>query len=910
MQVQISLLLDRARGETLTGQLVGQVRDAIRLGRIAPGARLPSSRRLSEQLGIGRNTVVRAYETLLMECYVESRPASGIFATLPPPDLRPAPVADAAVADLPRRRLPGPFAATSPAAISAAPNPAGRATARAPSEPVSNRSRLSFDFAPGRPDAALFPLKAWRRLLRTCLSQGGAAGLSQPGDPFGLASLRSAIATHLASARGIVAEPGQIVITSGTGEGIALAARLLLAPGSLAAIEAPGYRVAAAAFEAAGADLAGVPVDEEGLVAAELPARRAALLYLTPAHQFPTGHTLSKPRADQIIAWARRSGCLIVEDDCGADFRYHGAASPALAASAPDCTIHLGTFSQSLGAGLRLGYMVVPPLLIDGVRTIKALLNGGSPWLEQAAMSEFMRSGSFVSHVLRMRAAYRERRDQLLTSLSRHFGDVEISGDTGGMHLLWQLPAGVPDAATVEALGRRARVGVYSLHAGNVFAAPAGALSRRGIILGYAGLTPKQIEQGIARLSDAVDDALDGHRIGLADLLAYRPASSRPSAPTPDGQAGGRPGGRLGGQGPEPALRFRHKPALPAPLPRRAGSRAMPGEGVSAPMPVVTGLYRYPIKGLSPQPVAAIRLEAGKPFPFDRVFALARPGTAMNPEEPKWAKKGLFVMLMLDEGLATVRTHLDDKTLLLTVLDGARPVLSADLNDAAARTRVEAFLHQLVPTLRAAPTLVRARGGHFMDKPDNVISLINLATLRSLEEQWGFAIDPLRFRANIYIDGAAPWEEFDWVGHDIRLGEAAFWVDRRNGRCGATNVDPATGRRDRDIPGSLRKAFGHKDLGIYLVARTDADLAVGDSLERPGGVSPRLAIPKEAAATVGPRAFICRGCYFIYDEARGLPSAGLAPGIRFAELSGTWRCPDCGTDKAMFRPHVPEAARN
>ena len=211
-------------------------------------------------------------------------------------------------------------------------------------------------------------------------------------------------------------------------------------------------------------------------------------------------------------------------------------------------------------------------------------------------------------------------------------------------------------------------------------------------------------------------------------------------------------------------------------------------------MTVVTGLYQYPIKGLSPQPVATVRVEAGKPFPFDRVFALARPGVAVTAEEPKWAKKGLFVMLMLDEGLASVRTHLDEETLRA---DGAATapaddrLLSAHLDDAAARRDVEAFFHRLAPTLRSPPALVRARDGHFMDKPDNVISLINLATVRSLEQQWGYRIDPLRFRANIYIDGAPPWEEFNWVGSDIRLGEAVFRVDRRNGRCGATNVDPA-----------------------------------------------------------------------------------------------------------------------
>ena len=322
-------------------------------------------------------------------------------------------------------------------------------------------------------------------------------------------------------------------------------------------------------------------------------------------------------------------------------------------------------------------------------------------------------------------------------------------------------------------------------------------------------------------------------------------------------------------------------------------------------MPVVTGLYHYSVKGLSPQPVARIHVAAGKPFPFDRIFALARPGVPVTAEDPKWAKKGLFVMLMLDEGLASVRTWLDEKTLTMTVHDGERRVLSANLDDADGRRAVEAFFHRLAPTLRGTPVLVRARDGHFMDKPDNVISLINLATVRSLEQQFGYTIDPLRFRANIYIDDAPAWAEFDWVGSDILVGDANFRVDRRNGRCSATNVDPATGRRDLDIPGSLRRAFGHKDLGIYLVARADADLAVGDRLEI-AGATRRSAGPAPVTQPVR-SAYICRGCYFIYNEAQGLPGSGIAAGTRFADLPATWECPDCGTDKSAFRVHVATA---
>jgi GntR family transcriptional regulator/MocR family aminotransferase len=212
----------------------------------------------------------------------------------------------------------------------------------------------------------------------------------------------------------------------------------------------------------------------------------------------------------------------------------------------------------------------------------------------------------------------------------------------------------------------------------------------------------------------------------------------------------------------------------------------------------------------------------------------------------------------------------------------------------------------LLPTLSAPPTLVRSRDGHFMDKPDSVISLINLATVRSLEEQWGYEIDPLRFRANIYIDGAKPWEEFDWVGGDIRIGNALCSVDRKNGRCGATNVNPATGRRDLDIPGSLRAAFGHKNLGIYLIVRESGEITTGDSVD-----TPQVRAPNGAAAPafrVAERSFICRGCYYIYEEAKGLPQQSIRPGTSFASIPASWRCPDCGTEKSTFRPYVEMAA--
>jgi GntR family transcriptional regulator/MocR family aminotransferase len=271
------------------------------------------------------------------------------------------------------------------------------------------------------------------------------------------------------------------------------------------------------------------------------------------------------------------------------------------------------------------------------------------------------------------------------------------------------------------------------------------------------------------------------------------------------------------------------------------------------------------------------------------VFALARAGGAVDPQAPQWAKKAHFLMSMLDDGLSEVTTTVDLASCRLTVGRHEATLLEADLETGEGRASVEAFFQAQIPGLGAAPRLVRARGGHFMDKPDNLISLINLATLRSLEAQWGCVLDPLRFRANLYIDGVEPWAEFGWVGGELRIGAATFRVDRRNGRCGATNVDPVTGRRDLDIPGALRRDFGHKDLGVYLSALQDGEIAVGDAVEAPAEVAP-------AVETETPRGRLrCRGCYFVYDE--------IAPGA-FAALADDWKCPDCGAGKEAFRPQA------
>lgn len=316
----------------------------------------------------------------------------------------------------------------------------------------------------------------------------------------------------------------------------------------------------------------------------------------------------------------------------------------------------------------------------------------------------------------------------------------------------------------------------------------------------------------------------------------------------------------------------------------------------------VEAIYQYPIKGMTAQPLPCIRLEAGRPFPFDRIFALSRSDKYVDPHNPRWAKKGLFVMLMLEEALATVHTYLDVETLQLSVTSpGGMQLLSADLNAAEGRHNVEAFIKQLVPKLHDRPTLVRSQNGHFMDKPDNVVSLINLATLRSLEALWGCSLNPLRFRANLYIDGARPWEEFDWIGGTLQVNDTVLRVDRRNGRCAATDVNPATGQRDLELPRALRTAFGHKDLGVYLLTERSGMISVGDTVRTPDQVLTVTSATIDQTLQKQSRQFICQGCYYIYDEAVGVPAAQVAPGTPLAALPTDWRCPDCGTDSSKFK---------
>ncbi|KAA3630028.1 MAG: PLP-dependent aminotransferase family protein [Proteobacteria bacterium] len=486
--MQLPIRIDDNRNQGLQLQVFEQIRGLILDGRLRPGTRLPASRMLADDLGISRNTVVLAYDRLRDEGYLEVRKPNGTY------------VSSVVIPD-------GPGVPGNGEVESAAPDYRTRLVFRGRTHVVVSPydDRVPYDFWVGRPDARLFPAKTWQTLVNQSMRRMR-HGISTYTDPAGLHRLRTAVAEYVGLARGIKADADQVMIINGTQEGLNVMARLFVRADTPVVVENPGYLGAANVFESYGARLISIPVDGNGVSPEDLP-NGAALYYLTPSHQYPTGVTLSMERRERLLQRATRLGGYIVEDDYDADFYYDSAPLPALKSLDTDeQVVYLGTFSKSLGAGLRLGYMILPRHLVEAATTAKALLNNCSPWLSQASLAEFIESGGFMHHLRRIRQIYRARRDVLLDALGRHFGPVEATGAQSGMHLAWRLPDGFPEADDLERRCRRFGVGVYSVPTGNARASgDARQRHARTVMMGYAGLDETEIAEGVSRLSQAAE---------------------------------------------------------------------------------------------------------------------------------------------------------------------------------------------------------------------------------------------------------------------------------------------------------------------------------------------------------------------------------------------------------------------
>jgi GntR family transcriptional regulator / MocR family aminotransferase len=360
-------------------------------------------------------------------------------------------------------------------------------------------AQVLVDFRPGLPDLDLFPRAAWLRAGRAALQTlpGDRLGYA---DPRGLPELRDAVADYLGRVRGVSTDGDRVVICNGFAHGLSLVVRALQDRGcDVFAVENPGHDGVRAELEWLGARRRGVAVDPDGLVVDELRRSQARTALVTPAHQFPTGAVLSATRRTALAGWARDVGGYVIEDDYDAEYRYDRQPIGALQGVAPDRVIYSGTLSKSLAPGLRLGWLVLPPALLDAVVHGRRATDHATSSLTQATFATFLTSGDLDRHLRRTRRIYRRRRDALIAALARWIPDARPSGIAAGLHLLVTLPPGLDeDLVTERALA--AGVRVYPVGSYRTDRRPD---RPQALVLGYGTLAPNDMDKGVRLLAEA-----------------------------------------------------------------------------------------------------------------------------------------------------------------------------------------------------------------------------------------------------------------------------------------------------------------------------------------------------------------------------------------------------------------------
>ncbi|MEU9146392.1 PLP-dependent aminotransferase family protein [Streptomyces sp. NPDC048349] len=452
------LHLDLSSGRGLRAGLTEALREAARSGRLAAGTRLPSSRSLAADLGIARNTVAEAYAELVAEGWLTARQGSGTR------------VAERA---RPRRA-------------------AAAARVRRPA-----RRGLAYSLLPGSPDLSGFPRAAWLTAARRALTDAPNDAFGYGPDGRGRPELREALTGYLARARGVYADPERIVLCAGFVHGLTLLARVLRTRRVREmAVEGYGLDIHRNLLARAGLRTRPLGVDGDGARTQELTAGAGAAL-LTPAHQFPTGAALTPARRAAAVDWARTTGGLILEDDYDGEFRYDRQPVGALQGLDPDRVVYLGTASKSLAPGLRMGWMVVPPGLLEEVLAAKGLSDWTSSALDQLTLAEFITSGAYDRHVRGMRLRYRRRRDELVAAVGDRVG---VSGIAAGLHAVLDLPAGTERSVLQSAAWQD-----LSLDGLSAFRHPEAALPPRdALVVGYGTPPDSAWTPTLAALSAAL----------------------------------------------------------------------------------------------------------------------------------------------------------------------------------------------------------------------------------------------------------------------------------------------------------------------------------------------------------------------------------------------------------------------
>jgi GntR family transcriptional regulator / MocR family aminotransferase len=486
------IAVDRNGEKPLHRQIYDAFRAMILDRRLQPGQQIPSTRALADELGISRIPVLGAYSQLLAEGYIDSRSGAGTFVS---------------------SSLSEQFLSARPSVASVVPSVTSVVNDQA-SDAISRVSRLlpvegtpwflgSGAFSVGQIAYDHFPFRVWSDLVTYHARRVRASSMNYS-DPMGSKDFREVIASYLRTARAVHCDVSQIMVVNGSQQALDLSARVLLDPDSPVWIEEPGYVFLRHVLTLSGCRLVPVPVDGEGLdVAAGIKlCRNARVAYVTPSHQYPLGATMSVARRLQLLEWAHKSNAWIVEDDYDSEYRYESMPVASMQGLDPGSrVIYIGTFSKTLFPALRLGYMVIPPTLVDRFLVVRQANDLCPSHLYQAALADFISGGHFARHVRKTRQLYAERRNALALTLRNEFGsEIEILGAEAGMHLVVTLPPGLSDQK-ISARAAQAGLWLWPLSA-----AYAGTDVRQGFILGFGGTRADEMIHQVRRLRRAMRD--------------------------------------------------------------------------------------------------------------------------------------------------------------------------------------------------------------------------------------------------------------------------------------------------------------------------------------------------------------------------------------------------------------------
>jgi GntR family transcriptional regulator/MocR family aminotransferase len=465
-------------------QLYDWYRRAILSGQLRPGQRIPSTRSLAAELRVSRIPVTSAYEQLHAEGYFETFIGAGtcVARSIPLETLRP-----------PAGKIPDAAPQTARGKVPRRVSRRVHAMRLAPQPWLNHKGAFRVSL----PALAHFPTGVWSKLVNR-YARNPTQELMAYANAMGHPPCREAIAEYLGAVRAVRCDPSQILVTTGSQQGIQLSAQVLLNANDRVWMEEPGYPGARQALLTTGLRLVGVPVDQQGLNVAEgiRRARGARAVYITPSHLYPLGVTMSAARRMRLLHWASHSGAWIIEDDYDSEYRFGDHPIPSLQGLDTSArVIYVGTFSKVMFPALRLGYVVVPKDLAEAFATARDANDQFSSTLYQAVMTDFIRAGHFARHIRRMRMLYMERRTALVDAIHKHMSDtLEVIGAEAGMHLVALLPPGVDDVAFSR---KAAALGVSAMPLSSCYAkAPA----RGGLILGYGGTDVRQIHEGVRNL--------------------------------------------------------------------------------------------------------------------------------------------------------------------------------------------------------------------------------------------------------------------------------------------------------------------------------------------------------------------------------------------------------------------------